>query len=690
MRTVNRAVHARQTGRIMRTALRLFAHQGYGVTSMGDISRACGMQKASLYHYFKSKEELLRQIIDGHIAYVHSKSRPTGALKCSMEQCFLNVGMSFLRDMHNPDQRHFLQLLIQDAGTNSFVRRTFFTLAQQRVREAGYALKPQVRFGGITQRGHDHFRTMHQFLSALMRYAVEKFLWKAGPAMMFSEKEYVSSLSRLFARGLRMVVALLATLPMLAAAPAPAEDALSLEQYMAQVWEKGPALEAARQSRRGLELKPLEFSMVYSPVFNASYSFADSKSEPTSLLSPDRAKSTSWSLGLSKKWFTGTSMSLAYGMNQTELFYAPIPASLAPMVGSFLPPSETFTAKPTFSVSQSLLRDFMGGITDGGIDKTKHAMKAGERMQAYGEQASLMGAEMAYWSLALARETVGFKKQALERTQRLRDWTERRARLNLTDPADLLQTEAALRLVTLDLRMAEENAELAARKFNSARGMEGVETPANLDPIADRIGRVTEQPVQSMERLDVQASRESLESAKATAKETFYRSLPDLSVFGSIGWNGYDTTQSAAHEKAMDQKWPVWAVGATFVAPLDLITLAKVRRGYDSDYEGAKASFAKAELEANQDWANLTKKWNDVRARLELAREIVKLQEERLAADQKRLENGRILTYQFIATQGDLANAQLTYLGLGLEKLSVEAQARMFNSAYGPQEETKR
>jgi len=684
MRTVNPTVHHRQTERILRTALRFFAAHGYENTSMEKIASACGVRKASLYHYYRSKEALLHDLISTRLRKAHP---PAGFPQSGgMEAKLRFVGTKMLRDFDNPESRQFFQLLLQDSGSNSYVRKAFFSVAQASMRETRESMKKFHPFHGLTPSARrEHMRSMHQFLGSLFSYTIESKMWKAGPSRMFSDREYVNSLAHIFARGLRAASAFLISLTLLvpALARAATEESLSLDQYMAQVWEKSPALESARQSREGLELKPLEIGMAYSPIFNASYAFVDNKSEPTSLLSPDRAKITQWNLGLSKKWFTGTSLSLSYGMTGNELFYPPVPPMYASMVGSFLPPSETFTAKPVVSVSQSLLRDFMGGITDWGIEKTKRAAKAGERMQAYGQQASLMQAEMAYWSLALARETVGFKKQALERTQRLNEWTARRAKLNLTDPADLLQTESALRLVTLDLRMAEEDAETAARKFNAARGIDGAEAPATLDSLGEQIGKVTEQPVKTSERLDIQAARESLESARAASKETFYRSLPDLSVFGSVGWNGYDITAEQANQKAMDQKWPVWTVGAAFIAPLDLITLAKVRKGYDSDFTGARAATAKSELDASQDWASLSKKWNDVKARLELAQEIVKLQEQRLAADQKRLENGRILTYQFITTQGDLASAQLTYLRLGMEKISVEAQARMYNSAYG-------
>src|ERR1051325_1137840 len=49
---------------ILRTSARIFAEKSYHSTSMRDISRATGMSLAGLYHYCKSKEELLFLIQD--------------------------------------------------------------------------------------------------------------------------------------------------------------------------------------------------------------------------------------------------------------------------------------------------------------------------------------------------------------------------------------------------------------------------------------------------------------------------------------------------------------------------------------------------------------------------------------------------------------------------------------------------
>lgn len=44
---------------LLETALRLFREKGYRATSMQDIADAMGLRKASLYHYVKSKQDLL-------------------------------------------------------------------------------------------------------------------------------------------------------------------------------------------------------------------------------------------------------------------------------------------------------------------------------------------------------------------------------------------------------------------------------------------------------------------------------------------------------------------------------------------------------------------------------------------------------------------------------------------------------
>ncbi len=51
-------------GELLRVATHLFREKGYHNTSMQDLASALDIQKASLYHYIESKEELLFRILD--------------------------------------------------------------------------------------------------------------------------------------------------------------------------------------------------------------------------------------------------------------------------------------------------------------------------------------------------------------------------------------------------------------------------------------------------------------------------------------------------------------------------------------------------------------------------------------------------------------------------------------------------
>ncbi len=58
---------------ILRTAARLFAGRGYANTSIGDLTKACATSRGALYHYFDSKEAILRDMLREHIADMASR-----------------------------------------------------------------------------------------------------------------------------------------------------------------------------------------------------------------------------------------------------------------------------------------------------------------------------------------------------------------------------------------------------------------------------------------------------------------------------------------------------------------------------------------------------------------------------------------------------------------------------------------
>ena len=54
--------------RLRELALTLFAEQGYEKTSLREIAERLGVTKAALYYYFKSKEDIVRSLVEDYVA----------------------------------------------------------------------------------------------------------------------------------------------------------------------------------------------------------------------------------------------------------------------------------------------------------------------------------------------------------------------------------------------------------------------------------------------------------------------------------------------------------------------------------------------------------------------------------------------------------------------------------------------
>jgi AcrR family transcriptional regulator len=57
---------------ILARAATLFANRGYPGTSMNEVAQACGLSKATLYHYYDDKYTILVSIAEGHVQRLHA------------------------------------------------------------------------------------------------------------------------------------------------------------------------------------------------------------------------------------------------------------------------------------------------------------------------------------------------------------------------------------------------------------------------------------------------------------------------------------------------------------------------------------------------------------------------------------------------------------------------------------------
>src|SRR5688572_722297 len=109
---------------ILQYARHLFASKGYTESSMDDIAHACGLQKASLYYYFKSKHQILEEMIELEGERWNIQLEPS-LEDPGFEQSLTTIGSTFLKNLDDPARREFFQIIHFESHKNPEIFKAF-------------------------------------------------------------------------------------------------------------------------------------------------------------------------------------------------------------------------------------------------------------------------------------------------------------------------------------------------------------------------------------------------------------------------------------------------------------------------------------------------------------------------------------------------------------------------------------
>jgi AcrR family transcriptional regulator len=112
---------------IMEGARRVFLEHGFDGASVGDIVRAAGVSKGTLYAYFPSKEKLFENLViedrrkQGEVLFVLDEHDP------DVESVLRRLGKSFLEMLIQPEAQAFFRIVIGAASKFPEIGRAFYT-----------------------------------------------------------------------------------------------------------------------------------------------------------------------------------------------------------------------------------------------------------------------------------------------------------------------------------------------------------------------------------------------------------------------------------------------------------------------------------------------------------------------------------------------------------------------------------
>lgn len=447
----------------------------------------------------------------------------------------------------------------------------------------------------------------------------------------------------------------------------------SLDQYLEEVRRSAPDLQGSTLSLRSAELREAEGSVMYAPTLGLTLSGTDDQRYNV-------APAFYGTRQINSQLAASVTQLTSWGMN-AKFSYTLIAYNT---VGSAFSTFPTYaTAEPRLELSQSLWSNGFGVSTRA----QRAATDANNRMAAFTESFKqrqlLMKAEVAYWRLAFARRNVEILKEVVDRAATMLEWASNRTKLNLADRSDLLQAAAAHQLRKMDLASAEDEARVAAIEFNKSRGKSGAEVSEKLVILSIASLRSLNVPKESSDtpphpREDVLAARAGEEAAVASGIINQEKNRPSLDLTFNYGDNGLDSQFSNALGYSWNFTHPYLSVMLKLTLPLAFGRQADLREAYELGKRASGFSALKADLDATQEWRDLTRALVDTRKRLSLAEELAQMQRRKLEHERDRLRRGRTVTSQVIMFETDSLQSELNLGRVALELLRVYAQLKLF------------
>ena len=95
-----------QREQMLEAAAQLFATRGYTATTMQQVAAACGVSKATLYHYVRDKHGLLAQIAGGHVARLEALALQVQARHLPPQEQLEQLILSFMQAYASAAHQH--------------------------------------------------------------------------------------------------------------------------------------------------------------------------------------------------------------------------------------------------------------------------------------------------------------------------------------------------------------------------------------------------------------------------------------------------------------------------------------------------------------------------------------------------------------------------------------------------------
>ncbi len=184
---------------ILKASLSLFASKGFHGTSMRDIARAANLTEGLIYHYFASKRDLFRAIIDEYSFLPLLRTLPELAEQLDLRGLLTVLARGFFDVLRQNTQ--LTRLLLQEIQVFPEEKEAFFADAVgESIAELGGIL--DARMSERARQQVDPKVSARIFFNSLLAFYVEQEILGGKYLLPVDERAYIEHLVDMFVKRL--------------------------------------------------------------------------------------------------------------------------------------------------------------------------------------------------------------------------------------------------------------------------------------------------------------------------------------------------------------------------------------------------------------------------------------------------------------------------------------------------------
>lgn len=382
-------------------------------------------------------------------------------------------------------------------------------------------------------------------------------------------------------------------------------------------------------------------------------SYEIDKSRRTSSIFGTRTDTGIWGLSLTKEIPIGTTLGVSLLTSRSKTTGSDVGG--VPVI----PPTPLYEPVLGFSLQQPLVQNAFGMAHRGEVRQARHRYAAADNAVRREIDGHAYKTLIDYWSMIFNREHMDAQRRSVRFARDFLSATLEKKKFGIAEETDVLAARANL--------LVRENEFLDLKETDRARAEE-VRRDLELDPDVDIMGGEKSPPLASASadydaryeralsrRGDYLAASEDIERLQIKLAVARNKRWPQLDLKSTLAINEIDASYRDA---AGGMNAPDWTVGLSLQMPLEnRAARAEARR---ASFEKARAVYALKDLE-NQIVNEVRTAVDQVNARkkiVEVSKGALAIQQEKLAQEMEKYEQGRSSSEVIIIYQDDVINAE--------------------------------